>query len=202
MGTDARDYVARMRAAAVRMQELIQDLLAFSRVSRGDPPALVELGRVAREVVSDLDGRVRGTGGSVEVGDLPVVRADPTQMRQLLQNLIANALKFHRPGVPPRVSVEGRCDPSAGGDDDGSGAACRISVRDNGIGFDEKYLDRIFTPFQRLHGRGEYEGTGMGLAICRKIVERHGGTITARSTPGEGSTFRVTFPMDHDGSTR
>jgi signal transduction histidine kinase len=197
MGADARDYVARMRAAAVRMQALIQDLLAFSRISRGDPPALVDLGRVAREVVSDLDGRVRGTGGTVEVGDLPVLRADPTQMRQLLQNLIANALKFHRPGVPPRVSVEGRCDPPGS-----AGAACRIWVRDNGIGFDEKYLDRIFTPFQRLHGRGEFEGTGMGLAICRKIVERHGGKITARSTPGEGTTFRVTLPTDHDGSTR
>jgi signal transduction histidine kinase len=112
-----------------------------------------------------------------------------------LQNLIANALKFHRPGVPPRVSVEGRCDAPGSAE-----AACRLTVRDNGIGFDEKYLDRIFTPFQRLHGRGEFEGTGMGLAICRKIVERHGGTITARSTPGEGSTFLVTLPMDHDGN--
>jgi len=196
LGGDARDYLARMRAAAVRMQSLIQDLLAYSRVSRGDPPAVVDLARVAREVVSDLDGRVRGTGGTVEVGVLPTVRADPTQMRQLLQNLIANALKFHRPGVPPRVAVEGGCDAPGR-----EGAACRITVRDNGIGFDEKYLDRIFTPFQRLHGRGEFEGTGMGLAICRKIAERHGGTITARSTPGEGSTFLVTLPVrDHDGN--
>lgn len=115
------------------------------------------------------------------------MEADPLQMRQLLQNLIGNGLKFHEPGQPPAVAVDGRLLEGA--------AACELTVRDNGIGFEEQYLDRIFQVFQRLHGRQEYEGTGMGLAICRKIVERHGGTITARSRPGRGATFVVTLPV-------
>src|SRR6185503_10059297 len=116
--------------------------------------------------------------------------------RQLLQNLIGNALKFQRKGEPPvvRVSAEIIEGPDAAGRVR-PGGTCRLSVADNGIGFDEKYLDRVFTIFQRLHARGEYEGTGMGLAICRKIAERHGGSITARSQPGQGATFIVTLPM-------
>jgi signal transduction histidine kinase len=124
------------------------------------------------------------------MGEMLTLDADPLQMRQLLQNLIGNALKFHKPGEPPAVEVRGELVPA-----DGRPAPlCRLTVRDNGIGFDEKYLDRIFDVFQRLHGRGEYEGSGMGLAICRKIVERHGGTITATSAPGRGATFVVTLP--------
>jgi signal transduction histidine kinase len=121
-------------------------------------------------------------------------------MRQLLQNLIGNALKFHNPGVPPFVSVQA-CVPAL--DDrafyQGYLAIqyCEISVQDNGIGFEEKYLDRIFTPFERLHGLGEYEGSGIGLAVCRKIVERHRGTVTAHSVPGQGSRFVVTLPVKH-----
>ena len=113
-------------------------------------------------------------------------------MRQLLQNLIGNALKFHRPDVPPhvRVSAEMGADPDTGEE------WHFLAVADNGIGFDEKYLDRIFTVFQRLHGRGEYEGTGIGLAVVRKIVERHGGVITAQSAVGAGSTFLVTLPVN------
>jgi signal transduction histidine kinase len=192
-----RDYVGRMRASASRMQTLIEDLLAFSRVSRrGHAPARVDLGQVAREVLSDLEGRVADTGGCVDVAPLPVVRADPTQMRQLLQNLLANALKFHRPGVPPRVRVWVERDGAEGA----AARGWRLRVQDNGIGFDERYLDRIFNPFQRLHGRGDYEGTGMGLAICRKIAEHHHGSITARSTPGQGSTFEVALP-DHTDDT-
>jgi signal transduction histidine kinase len=110
-------------------------------------------------------------------------------MRQLFQNLVGNALKFVRPGVTPRVHVSAQATENGAG-----GPAWRITVEDNGIGFEEKYLDRIFTVFQRLQGRGTYEGTGIGLAICRRIVERHGGSITARSRPGEGSTFLVTLP--------
>ena len=105
-------------------------------------------------------------------------------MRQLLQNLIGNALKFHQPNTTPIVEITGVT----------TSISIELRIKDNGIGFDEKYLDRIFTPFQRLHGRSEYEGTGMGLAICRKIVERHGGTITARSFLGRGTTFVVAFP--------
>jgi PAS domain S-box-containing protein len=197
-----RDYLARIQNAAARMQVLINDLLALSRLStRPQPFAPVDLARVAREVVSDLEARVQQSGATVEVGALPVVQGDALQLRQLLQNLIGNALKFHRAGVPPVVRVGAR--PVAAGDAAGTEAACaaampttcELSVEDNGIGFDERYLDRIFDPFQRLHGRSEYEGTGMGLAICRKIVERHGGTIAATSTPGAGSTFIITLPL-------
>jgi signal transduction histidine kinase len=118
-------------------------------------------------------------------------------MRQLLQNLIGNAMKFHRAGESPVVRVHGRGLPAPPDGSNGEAAGpprCQITVQDDGIGFDEKYLDRIFNVFQRLHGRGEYEGTGMGLAICRKIVERHGGTITAESTPGRGAAFLITLP--------
>jgi signal transduction histidine kinase len=122
-----------------------------------------------------------------------MLQADPLQMRQLVQNLVGNALKFRKPGVAPELKIYGRHTKSAGRN--AKEDAWEISVEDNGIGFDEKYLDRIFTVFQRLHGRAEYEGSGVGLAVCRKIAERHHGTITARSTPGEGATFTVTLPL-------
>lgn len=182
------DYLERMRNAATRMQSLIEDLLAYSRVTtRGQPFAPVSLAGVTREVLSDLELRIEKTGARVEVGELPTVEADPTQMRQLLQNLLANALKFQRPGETPRIRVDGH---RMAGSRNGS-AAVQIRVQDNGIGFDEKYLDRLFKPFQRLHGQSAYEGTGIGLAICKKIAERHGGGITARSAPGQGACFLV-----------
>ena len=129
---------------------------------------------------------------------LPTVEADRPQMRQLLQNLIGNALKFHRVEEAPVVKVYGG--PVQNRKEEPSGEpvgdrACQILVEDNGIGFNEKYLERVFVPFQRLHGRAVYEGTGMGLAICRKVVERHSGNITAKSTPGWGATFIVTLPV-------
>lgn len=182
-----RDYLMRMQSAATRMQRLIEDLLSFSRIAGRPPqPKRVDLATVAREVVADLEARVAETSARLEIGDLPAIQADPMQMRQLLQNLIGNALKFHAPGKAPVVKVTAsvRAD------------TCVLEVADEGIGFDEKYLDRIFAVFQRLHGRGEYEGTGMGLAICRRIAERHGGTIAARSKPGEGATFVVTLPRE------
>jgi PAS domain S-box-containing protein len=181
----ARDYLDRIQNAAARMQTLVNDLLTFSRVtSRAQPFSPTDLARVAREVLSDLETRLEQTNGRVELGDLPVIEADATQMRQLLQNLIANALKFHRSDAPPVVKVACERD----------GDFVRLLVADNGIGFDEKYLDRIFTIFQRLHVREQYEGTGVGLAVCRKIAHRHNGTITARSQPGAGATFIVTLP--------
>jgi light-regulated signal transduction histidine kinase (bacteriophytochrome) len=180
------DYLQRMQNAAGRLQRLINDLLTFSRVTtRAQPFVPVNLSAVARDVVSDLEVRIERTDGRVEVNGLPTVDADPSQMHQLLQNLIDNGLKFHRPEQPPVVKVHGNL----------LGERSQIIVEDNGIGFDEKYLDRIFTIFQRLHGRLEYEGTGVGLAVCRKIAERHSGTITAQSTPGKGTTFTVTLPV-------
>ena len=183
-----RDYLERMQNAATRMQSLIEDLLSYSRVTtRGQPFVPVSLGGVTREVLSDLELRIERTGARVEVGDLPTIEADPTQMRQLLQNLLANALKFQRPGEAPRIRVEAQ--------NGFAGGRCQIRVQDNGIGFDEKYLDRLFKPFQRLHGQSAYEGTGIGLAICKKIAERHGGSITARSVPGQGTCFLVELPV-------
>jgi PAS domain S-box-containing protein len=190
----ARDYVDRMLASAGRMRRLIDDLLTFSRVTtQARPFEPIDLNAVLRDVVSDLDLRIEKSRGRVEVGPLPTIDADPFQIRQLFQNLITNALKFHRPGVPPVVTVRGEL-VAESGPDGPNPLTCRVSVRDNGIGFDEKYLGRIFQVFQRLHGRDEYEGTGVGLAICRKIAERHGGSITATSREGEGATFVVTLP--------
>jgi signal transduction histidine kinase len=190
LGPEGIDYLERMQRAAHRMHVLINDLLTFSRVtSRGQPFVPTDLGQVAREVLSDLEVRVEQTGGRVEIGGLPTLDADPLQMRQLLQNLLGNGLKFHRDGEPPVVRISGSVLA------DGGPPRARIVVADNGIGFDMKYLDRIFTPFQRLHGRTEYEGTGIGLAVCRRIVERHGGTLTAESAPGQGARFLVTLPV-------
>lgn len=185
LGEDDLDTMERMIAAAGRMRTLINDLLSFSRVTtQAKPFARVDLQSMVNDVLSDLEARTRDTDGQIEVGHLPTIDADPMQMRQLFQNLIGNGLKFHRPGVAPIIKISGV----------NGGPSCQLTFADNGIGFDEKYLDRIFTVFQRLHGRNEFEGTGIGLAICRKIVERHGGEITASSVPGEGSTFSVTLP--------
>jgi signal transduction histidine kinase len=204
LGADGRDYVDRMHSAAARMQTLINDLLSFSRVStRAQPFAAVDLNGVVREVVGDLEARIESSGGTVEVGQLPTIEADAVQMRQLFQNLIANALKFKREGVAPVVSVTasmpGAMPTEVGTPANGDGHPGNVEIRvaDNGIGFEEKYLDRIFNVFQRLHGREQYEGTGIGLAVCRKIAERHGGSITASSRPGEGTTFIVTLPVSH-----
>ena len=199
------DYLQRMRKAALRMQTLINDLLAFSRVTtKAQPFNRVNLAQMAREVIEDLEGRIEMTQGRVEHGELPMIEAEPLQMRQLLQNLIGNALKFRRPDVPPIVKIEARVFsgvlPQAP-PDTADQKLCELTVSDNGIGFDEKYLDRIFNVFQRLHTRVEYEGTGMGLAIARKIVLHHGGHITARSRPGQGAAFIVTLPVCQSKST-
>jgi two-component system sensor kinase FixL len=192
-----RECVQRMQNAAGRMQELIDGLLALSRVTTsGRDFVRVDLSGVAREVVSDLETQIERVSGRVEVGSLPTIQADPLQMRQLLQNLIGNALKFRRAEEAPIVTVEGRFLDRDRRRERHSAAndQCRITVTDNGIGFDEQYRERIFGIFQRLHPRDVYEGTGMGLALCRKIAEHHGGVITAHSTPGKGSVFEVLLP--------
>jgi PAS domain S-box-containing protein len=195
LGPDALDYLDRMQKAAARMQILINDLLTFSRVTtKAHPFAPVNLAEIASEVVNDLEGRIELVKGRVELGTLPVIDAEALQMRQLLQNLIGNALKFRRPEEPPVVKVEAQIIPDP---ITPTKKLCRLTVSDNCIGFDEKYLDRIFNVFQRLHTRNEYEGTGMGLAIVRKIALYHGGDITAKSKPGEGSTFILTIPVIH-----
>lgn len=198
---EGRDYLERMQSAAARMQTLINDLLTFSRViSASQPFVSVELNTVVKGVLSDLEVRIEQTKAGVEVGDLPTIEGDPLQMRQLLQNLIGNALKFQPPNAQPLIRIEGRVLKSAFAgtpEEDPYAEQCELTIQDNGIGFDEKYLDKIFAVFQRLHGRNEYEGTGVGLAVCRRITDRHGGTINAKSKPGEGATFIVTLPVRH-----
>ncbi len=183
----AKDYLVRMGSAANRMQQLIQELLKYSRVAtKPGPFNTVNLRAILDEVLQIFELQIKKSDGTVEISEMPDIEADATQMKQLFQNLIGNALKFQRPGGSPHVKVR-----SAGH----AKNAVQIMVEDNGIGFEERYLDRIFAPFQRLHARSEYEGTGMGLAICRKILERHHGSITAKSTPGKGSTFIITLPL-------
>ena len=191
---EATDYLRRMTNAAARMQSLINDLLEYSQVvTRPEPPQPVDLGLVVAEVLSDLDERIRVTKGEIHVGPLPTILASPLQVRQLFQNLIANALKFHPPGVAPEVHIEAASRGSSRGPKgrrDRATPVWEIRVRDNGIGFDDKHAEKIFTPFQRLNGRQAYEGTGMGLAICRRIAAFLGGTITATARPG-GSGARA-----------
>ncbi len=178
--------LSRMGNAAQRMQALIEDLLQLSQITaKGQPFQKVNLKEIACEVIEDLEARIIETHGNVKQGFLPTVDADPFQMRQLLQNLIGNALKYHKEGLPPAVYLSSQ--PNESGD-------WEISVRDNGIGLDEKFSERIFRPLERLHGRSSYEGTGIGLAICKKIVSRHRGKITVKSQLGEGSKFIVTLP--------
>jgi PAS domain S-box-containing protein len=193
----SNDCLERIDRSVARMQTLIQDLLRLAQVSHHMQTfAPVDLGEILGEVLADLESRIQETETSVVVGELPVVWADAVQMRELFENLISNAIKFHRPGVPPRIHVASRLlEGSQHAASVEIAGWCEIRVADQGIGFDEKNLDRIFRVFQRLHGRREYEGSGVGLAICRKIVERHGGAITAHARVGEGATFLATLPL-------
>jgi light-regulated signal transduction histidine kinase (bacteriophytochrome) len=182
------DYLQRMTDASHRMQGLIEDLLTFSRVSMHQVPAQeIDLNELLTTVLEDLEIAIGETGATIErPAPLPSIHADRSQMGQLFQNLVSNALKFHRPGETPHITVSAS-EPVAG--------KVRVEFRDRGIGFEPRYADRIFGIFQRLHGRNEYEGTGVGLAICRKIVELHHGTITALGEPGVGATFLVELPL-------
>lgn len=183
----ARDHLARMLNAAARMRTLISDLLRYSQVTtRIQPLIRTDLARIAEEVVADLETTIADAEGRIELGTLPTIEADPLQMRQLLQNLIGNALKYRQKGRSPIVQIA--CT-------DPRGPICAITVTDNGIGFNERSAAKIFGMFVRLHGRAEYDGSGIGLAICRKIVERHNGTITATSTANQGATFTVALPV-------
>ena len=193
IGEEGADYLCRTRNAVARMQSLIDALLSYSRLTgRSLPFETVSLGEIVREVMSDLDVLIESKGARLHVDELPTIEADPVQMRQLFQNLISNSLKFAPNHEPPQVRIHSEVlkEPRPG--------CVRIFVEDNGIGFDEKYAERIFYPFERLHGRAAYEGVGMGLAICRKIVERHGGVIEAKSLPGQGAIFIITLPIKQE----
>ena len=188
---EGRDYLSRMNSAASRMQSLIIDLLNYSRVgTRAREFTIVNMNLLCADVISDLETALNEGGAKVEVGRLPEVRGDATQLRQVLQNLISNAIKFKAAGRLPIVRI---------GAEDINKGGWTLYVADNGIGFNVKYLDRIFAPFQRLHAREAYPGTGIGLAIVKKIIERHGASITATSRPGEGATFRIRFQSPSEG---
>ena len=185
-----RHYLDRMVDAATRMRRLIDDLLSYSRVnSKTTVFRPVDLGSVLADVLSDLEPRIAAEGGTVRVGVLPAIEADSGQMHQLFLNLIANSLKFRRAGTAPTVSVEGSVEVGE------AGAVVRISVTDNGIGFEARHAERIFGMFERLHGREEFDGTGVGLATCRKIVEHHSGELTAWGEPNAGAVFTIILPI-------
>ncbi len=180
-------YVSKMQESATRMQNMIQELLQYSLVSaKGDPFRSIDLNKVVKEVLEDLEVSIRNSNGVVQAESLPTVEADPTQMRQLFQNLISNAIKFKKKEESPKIELVAKPHKKDLWD---------IFVKDNGIGFDSQHGSSIFQPFFRLHGRNEYEGSGIGLAICKKIVDRHQGKIKAVSSENEGSIFQVTLPI-------
>jgi len=183
---DADEFIGFAVDGARRMQELINDLLTYSRVgTRALQLETVDSNQLVDQVVGDLAAAVHDSNANVIRDDLPIVPGDPTQLRQLFQNLIANGIKFHRPDEAPRVHVSATREHGT----------WTFSVSDNGIGIEPQYQQRIFALFQRLHTRADYPGTGIGLAICKKIVERHGGQISVESQPGHGTTFRFTLPV-------
>jgi signal transduction histidine kinase len=203
LNEDGRGYLKRMNDAASRMRQMISALLALSRVTtEGRPFRKVKLSKIVETVVDDLDVRLKESRAEIQVDKLPPVRGDAIQMHQLFQNLVSNAIKFTRPEVPPRVHIYTRL-----GEAEESPASSlqalrlvEVVVEDNGIGINPEHIEQIFRPFHRLHGRSEYEGFGIGLAVCQKIVERHGGSLRVESTPGQGSKFVVRLP--EAGSSR
>jgi light-regulated signal transduction histidine kinase (bacteriophytochrome) len=183
---EVRESLRRVVKNASRMRDLIDGMYLYHRATQKSLVVEeIDLKTLIEEVLVEFQEDILESEGIVELEPLPAISAEPPQMRRLFQSLIANSLKYRRREAPPIIRICGETE----------GDSCRISVSDNGIGFDEKHLNRIFRPFQRLHGRDEYEGAGMGLTICRKVVENHHGAITATSTPGEGTTFRITLPI-------
>jgi light-regulated signal transduction histidine kinase (bacteriophytochrome) len=184
LDADGHEFIGYAVDGAKRMQALISDMLAFSRVNtRARPLAPTDCAKIVATARLNLQIAIEEAGATITEGELPAVLGDATQLLQLFQNLIANAIKF-RGDAAPRVHVVAQ--PAEDG-------WC-FSISDNGIGIAPEYFERIFVLFQRLHGRKEYSGTGIGLALCKRIVERHGGRIWVESTPGQGSVFRFTLP--------
>ena len=195
----AQDIIRRMQGATGRMQELIRGLLAYSRLNTEKPSfRSVPLNPLLSEVLSDLETAISDRRAVVEVGPLPAIRGNAIQLRQLFQNLLSNALKFTPPDRVPSVQISASLFSSEHMQalyPNALGSYLGISVQDNGVGFEQKYVDRIFNLFQRLHGRNEFAGTGIGLAVCKKVVDNHSGYLTAHSQPGRGATFRVYLPV-------
>lgn len=193
----AVDYIDRAVNSARRMRLLIDDLLIYSRLSAKVNLEATDLNIVLKEVLDDLDSEIHPKQPTITIANLPTISGIPSQLRQVFQNLIGNALKFTTPGVPPMISVTWQkiAEKTADSPEDPNGKFCRIIVKDNGIGFDESLLHKIFIIFQSLNNRKLYEGTGIGLAIAKKIIEKHNGIITAKSKVDEGSSFIVILPL-------
>ncbi|AMQ90663.1 sensor histidine kinase [Marinobacter sp. LQ44] len=180
-------FVSYIRDAATRMETLINSLLAYSRVTtQNSEHEYVLVNELFEETERDLQLRIEESHATIHKEITGEIKGNKAQLRQLAQNLVSNALKYRSPDASPVITIKG----GAISDD-----TYRLTVSDNGIGFDPQYKDQIFEVFKRLHGRSEYEGTGMGLAICKKVVERHGGIITADSEVGKGSTFQIDLPL-------
>ena len=196
----AVDYVNRTIKSAERMQTLITDLLAYSRLSSQVKPEVTDLNVVLQEVLSDFDYLIERKNAIIKSNELPTIDSIPSQLRQVFQNLIGNALKFSGNAQHPLIEITSEIisDKSFDSPTSPEGKFCRITVKDNGIGFDEIYLDRIFIIFQSLNDRQSYEGTGIGLAIAKKIIEKHNGLITAKSQIGQGSSFIIILPLKYE----
>lgn len=193
---DGQHYIERMQKAAKRLQKLIKDVLTYSRLT--DATAFftkADINAIINDILVDLELRIEESGATIYVDDLPELFVNPGQISQLFQNLISNALKFARKDVTPEIRITYTISNKAGDHAANGQEYCNISVQDNGIGFDESYMEQIFTLFKRLNDTSEYEGTGIGLAICKKIVEQHKGFISAKSKINEGSTFIISLPI-------
>lgn len=197
MNPSALSYMERIVNSSERMARLINDLLNYSRLSVNSIYELTDFNVIIDEILSDLELMILERGAVIAVEKMPQIEAVPGQVRQVFQNIISNALKFSRKDVAPRVEITAETVTDLNPDSAAfsGGQYCRIIIRDNGIGFNEKYLSKIFTIFQRLHTAEVYEGTGIGLAIAKKVIDKHGGIITARSREGEGATFIIVLPL-------
>ena len=197
VNNDAGQYINRIISSSERMRTLINDLLNYSKLTITPEFIKTPLNLVIQETITDLEVSLKEAGGKILVEQLPAVNVIPDQIRQAFQNIISNAIKFSKPGVPPIINIwsDFTNEKSAESTPVVTGKYCRLYISDNGIGFSEQYLDKIFTMFQRLHARAEYEGTGIGLSIVKKIIEKHDGIVTARSKEGEGATFIIVLPV-------
>jgi light-regulated signal transduction histidine kinase (bacteriophytochrome) len=200
-GTESTQYVNRIITSAERMRTLINDLLSYSKLAVTPAFVNMPLNLVVQDTLTDLELIIKETNANVVVEKLPAMEIIPDQVRQLFQNIISNAIKFSKKNMAPEIKIWSDLtnEKSAKGKPVADGSYCRIYISDKGIGFNEQYLDKIFTMFQRLHGRAEYEGTGIGLSIVKKIVEKHNGIVTARSKEGEGTTFIIILPLKQTG---
>jgi len=191
-------YMDKMQSACERMQNLINDILAFSKIAISKEARInSDINAILNEVLSDMDLQIQEKNAKIIIDDLPKIPVYPRLMKPLFQNLINNSLKYAQKNIEPRIKISGRIELIENMHDKASGSKfCRINVQDNGVGFEQQYAEQIFTMFKRLHGNSEYHGTGIGLAICKKIVEEHHGYISARSDLNKGATFTISLPVE------